>query len=236
MKIFLYSLLLAAPLWGQPLQLGEVELEAEAVDSRTARLRAEWEQEGEGPFWRASLEESKASLQLGHEQDLGDYEASAEVEHEWQQELEVRKATLVVRRGQNWELGQSARWSEDQVGWSGWLATQLGEDWKARGEWQLGEDRQVTGLKVSRSGQELLLERRQESDWIGYRGRFSHQLAQGLWEVEAERRWGQSWERQWSAGVRYRLGCCWEISAHGRRRWEQLDWQDHAEAQVHWSW
>ena len=237
MRAFLVFLSLSLPLLAQPIQVGDIEIDAESVDSQHARLRACWvSDEAVGPFWRASLEENKASLQVGHQEDLGPLQGTVQLEQEWQDELEVRKASLVVRRNSQWELGQSARWCDNTVSWSGWLSTQLGEDWKARGDWQLGDDFRSTQLTLAHGSSQLMVERRQQTEALSYRGRLSQRLAQGIWELEAERRFGEGWDRQLSAGVRYRLSRSWEISAQGRRRWENLESQDSAEAQLRLSW
>lgn len=249
MKSLLLILACIGPLAAEPpqaegIQAGPIQVEGESVNDQQARLRACWEclsGDSAQQFWRATLEERKWQLQWEHRQNLGEFEAEAEWEREWQDHLERTRAQLALRvPEEEFEVSVQTEWTGvlAEANWTTQLKGKLLGNWRAQAALQQATSQTQMRLTLTDGVDQLEAERRVSPQEVSYRGKVIHRLGPGSLELEATRRWGEGWQKQWAASYRCKFSQYAQWSTQGSRRWSQQtgDWQDmvEAELQLHW--
>lgn len=246
---YLVLLLCLSPVAAQPpqtdsIQAGSILLEGEPLDDQRARLRACWQSisgDSARQYWRASLEERKWQMQWEHHQNLGEIEGEAELEREWQDQLERTRAQLALRIPQEeFEISVNSEWTADpaNANWTTQVKGRFWNNWRAQAAWQQAASRTQLRFSLTDGSDQLEAERLVSPEDISYRGKLTHALGPGSLELQATRRWGEGWQNQWGAGYRCQFGDWAQLSTRGNRRWSLKtgDWQDTLEAEIQLFW
>lgn len=231
------------------LEKGPWSLEAEPLEERRARLKAQWEQargESATDFWRASLEDNKVDIEVGGERELGIVQTEYSVEQEWQEELQSRRARISLSVPQDgWEAGVSTvmdwqsvedeDWAAQPARLRGWLSTPEWQGWRALASWEQTDQQATRGLALtSTAGRKLEAEMSTGPNEVTYVGRMSQRMGPGTLTLEASDTQGEHWDHIWTARYQCRLTERAKLAAQGSRRWSDLlsTFEDKVEARL----
>lgn len=259
-RMLLIGLVLSEPLLASPgiPVVDTIQLEAEELEQRRARIHACWEEargDSAGAYWRASLDDQLLSLKVGSREHLGPLQSSVSLEQEWLDELQARRAQVSlsvpykgwevgVTSNMDWQAQREAAWQLQPVRMGGWLQSPEWRGWKARASYTQQEEVSVRRLALDSSSRHLEAEVSQSPEHRTLVGRVSQSFGRSTLALEGEQRTqlappGSSdlpeasyWQRRWLARYTLQLTQDARLSAEGVRRWSELDWEHRVEARM----
>lgn len=249
-RALLFALLLplSARAEMEPVRWGPWTVNASDVGDQRGRLEASWESaQGSDAreFWRASLQDNKAALEVGATETVGPLKTEIELQQDWEEELQTRRAQLAISvPSKGWRGGISSRldwktlaqpdseWELSSQSYGGWVETPEWHGWRARASYDQQDLTRTSRLGFSDRMSKIEAEMTSAPGQVAYTGRVGRRIGPGTLQLEAGTSTGDTWQRRYRASYRCRFLGDSSFSATGTRAWlEALEaYQDEVKA------